>query len=119
MKRIVLLFGLIFSLAAVKANAGEMPTNAEKAHSQSLSMQKVLSLSEDQRAKVETVLLSKYEATDAVVNDINTDGAAKRAALENINKEKDAELAAIMTPDQYATFVKKREDARVRKEASR
>jgi hypothetical protein len=118
MKRIILLFGLIFSLVAVKANAGGAPTNAEKARSQSMSMQKVLTLSEEQRVKVEAVLLSKYVAIDAVINDVNTDGAAKQSAIQAINAQKDAELAAIMTPDQYATFVKKREDVRVRKETS-
>jgi hypothetical protein len=116
MKRVVLLFGLIFSLVAVNANAVEAPTNAVKARTQSLSMQKVLTLSDQQREKVEAVLLSKYDAIDAVINDINTDGAAKRAALEAINVQKDAELKTIMTPDQYALFLKKREEARVRKD---
>ncbi|MDQ3110241.1 MAG: hypothetical protein M3R17_10130 [Bacteroidota bacterium] len=119
MKRIILLFGLIFSLVAVKATAGETPTNEQKAHNQSLSMQKVLSLSAEQQVKVEAVLLSKYVATDAVINDVNTSGAEKLAALEVIKQNKDAELAAIMTPEQYALFVQKRDDVKARKEANK
>jgi hypothetical protein len=118
MKRIILLFGLIFSLVAVKANAGE-PTNEQKAHTRSLAMQKALTLSEEQRVKVEAVLLTKLIEVEAVNNDVNLDKAAKHTAIETLQKQKDAELAAIMTPEQYAAFLKKREDLRTRKETSR
>ncbi len=117
MKRIILLFGLIFSLVAVKANAGETPTNAQKAYSQSIGIQKMVSLTDDQRVKVEAVLLSKMVAIEAINGDLTKDGAAKLEAIEALKQTKDQELAAIMTPDQFALFTAKRAEMKTKKES--
>ena len=116
MKRIILLFGLIFSLDAVKANAGETPTNEQKAYKQSIGIQKIVSLSDEQRVKVEAVLLSKMVAIEAINGDLTKDGAAKLEAIEVLKKAKDQELAAIMTPDQFALFTAKRAEMKTKKE---
>ena len=108
MKRIILVFGLIFSLVSFKANAGT-PTNAEKAHNQTLKMTKVLSLSADQQTAVEALLLSKLNEVDAINADETKDGAAKEKALEQLKTERDARLAEILTPTQYSTYLHERE----------
>jgi hypothetical protein len=116
MKRIILLFGLIFSLVAVKANAGETPTNEQKAHNQAIGLQKLVSLSNEQTAKVEAVLLSKIVEIEAITNDASKDAAAKQSAIEGVKKAKDSELAAIMSPEQYSLFLNKRDEIKQRKD---
>lgn len=116
MKRIILLFGLIFSLVSVNAFAGETPTNEQKAHNQAIGIQKLVSLSNDQTVKVEAVLLSKIIAYDAILNDLTKDGAAKNEAIDALKKQKDQELAQIMTPEQYSMFVNKRDEIKARKD---
>ena len=119
MKRIILLFGLIFSLVAVTANAGEAPTNQEKAKSHALQMKKALSLTEEQTIKAEAIILSKLTETEAVINDLNLDGAGKTSALEAIRVKKDAEFQAVFTPAQYQEFLAKREQSKQRKEQTK
>lgn len=118
MKRIILLFGVIFSLIAVNANAGETPTNAVKAHEHAIAIQKAVSLNPEQVAKVEAVLLNKLDAHDAIINDQTKDGAAKTEALEALKVAKDKELSEIMTPDQFKLFIAKREEVKARKAKS-
>jgi hypothetical protein len=116
MKRIILLFGLIFSLVAVKANAGETPTNEQKAHNQALGIQKLVSLSNEQTVKVEAVLLSKIVEIETITNDVTKDAAAKQSAIDAVKKNKDSELAAIMSPEQFSMFVNKRDEIKQRKD---
>ncbi|CAN5870486.1 hypothetical protein BH11BAC7_BH11BAC7_13980 [soil metagenome] len=118
MKRIILLFGIIFSLVAVNVHAGETPTNAQKAHEQAIGIQKAVSLNPEQMAKVEVVLLNKLDAYDAIINDQNTNGAAKTEAIEALKVAKDKEFSEIMSTEQYNLFIAKREEAKARKAAS-
>ena len=114
MKRIILLFGLIFSLVAVKANAGETPTNEQKAHNQALRIHKMVTLSEDQIVKVEAAMLTKLNAIDAINNDVTKDGTAKQAAIDLVKRESDAKIKEILTPDQHTLLLRKREEAKTR-----
>lgn len=116
MKRIILLFGLIFSLVAVQAKAGETPTNEQKAHNQAIGIQKLVSLSAAQTAQVEAVLLSKIIELETITNDVSKDAAAKQAAIEVVKKQRDTELAAIMSPEQFSMFVNKRDEIKTRKD---
>jgi hypothetical protein len=114
MKRIILLFGLIFSLVAVKANAGEAPGNEQKAHRNATMMQKVLTLSDEQTVKVEAVLLKTFNEQDAIKSDPSKGTAAKQAANDALQNTKEQELKAIMTPDQFALYLQKQEERKTR-----
>lgn len=117
MKRIILLFGLIFSLVAVKANAGETPTNEQKAHNQAMAMQKMLTLSEDQTVKVEAVLLKKIVGIQTISAN-GKEAAVQQNEIQGVKDTTDKELAAILTPDQFALYLHKKEEAKTRKDVA-
>src|SRR4051812_2349586 len=108
MKQVILILGLIFSIATVKAQVAYSqatpvpPTNQEKAHSQALKMEKMLGLSSDQTVKVETVLFNKIEKISAITADASKTADVQQNEINAAKDAADKELAGIMTPDQYA-----------------
>ena len=110
MKRIILVFGLILSLVSFKATAAVVPTNAEKAQQQTAQMTKMLNLSADQQASVQTLLLNTLNKIDAVSADDTKDGRAKTQAIKEAKADRDAKLSQILTPDQYSTYIAKRNE---------
>jgi hypothetical protein len=116
MKRITLVFGLILTLVSFKATAGVVPTNEDKATQQTSQMIKMLSLSTDQATAVKTVLLSTLNSIDAITADATKDGSAKELAIKQAKEERDTKLSEILTPDQYATYVAKRDERKAGRE---
>ncbi|HET6990614.1 MAG TPA: hypothetical protein VFJ43_04785 [Bacteroidia bacterium] len=116
MKQAILILGLIFSFATVKAQVAnttttEQPTNQQKAHNQALKMQKMLTLSDDQTVKVEAVLLNKIEKISAITADASKTADVQQNEINGVKDASDKELAGIMTPDQYALYLHKKQEA--------
>ncbi len=116
MKRIILLFAVIFSMVSVQLKAEQTPTNQEKAHSQALVIKKIVSLSDEQQVKIEAVILSKLNELDVIHADASKDAATKMAASEALKTSRDIEFSQIMTPEQYAHYLHQREEIQTRKD---
>lgn len=114
MKRIFFFFFLLTASVAVNAQAPattqEAPkaTAEERAHSQTLRMQKILTLSTEQVAKVEQVILTRIKTIDALRADQTKTKDVKKAEVAAANATQDAELQKILTPEQYTKYVEQK-----------
>jgi hypothetical protein len=101
MKRILTL--ALFCLFLAPAFAQTSSEAAVKADKSTTKMQRMLSLSDDQKTKVHDILLARFTAVEAIkAGGSPADEQAKR--IEQVRNEKDAEIMAILTPDQIAKY---------------
>ena len=120
MKQFNLIIALLFSFAGAREQGAKTipQTNEQKAHTQALKMQKILTLSEDQTVKVEVVLLKRIEKIAAISNETETSGDVKQNEIQEAKDASEKELAAIFTPEQYTIFLRKKEEAKTSQENS-
>lgn len=116
MKRILLIFGLMLSFAAANAQAQTTePTQQEqRAHTQALKMQKMLTLTPEQTPQVEAVILKNIKAKEAVTQDASKSAEEQQKELEALKVQKDNELATIFTSEQLATYKLKKQQMEAR-----
>jgi|ERR1044071_2369712 hypothetical protein len=121
MKRILFLFVLLFSGAIAQAQTEQTTTPVspqEEAHSYAIRMQKMLGLTEDQVVNVEAVALAKYQAIAAVNADATKTQDQKNTEIENIKREKQKEILALLTPDQVTKYNEIREQRQERQQTT-
>jgi hypothetical protein len=97
----------------------ETASPQERAQKSAMRWKETLKLSEEQTAKVEGVIQSRIEAVEKVKADASMSEDAKKAAIEKIRAEKEAELKAILTPDQQKVFDAKKDEMEKRPEESK
>jgi len=85
----------------------------ERAKRQTEMMKENLSLTAAQEPKVSSINL-KYAKKMEDVRKIS-DTAAQRKTAQNMNKQKDGELKAVLTPDQFKTYLKMMEEFKARR----
>ena len=117
MKRIIAIFALILvgTFASAQQATTTTVTNAERAHSQAMKYQKMLTLTEQQTPQIEAILLAKFDAIDAVNADMNKTKEQKEADIAQINTDKENEILALLTAEQvirYNEVKSKREQRR-------
>lgn len=106
MKRILTL--ALFCLFLGSAFAQTTSQVEVKATKSTTKMQRMLSLSDDQKAKVHDILVARYTAVEAVkASGAPADDQTKR--IDQIRNEKDTEIMAILTPDQIAKYKQMRD----------
>lgn len=121
MKQVILIIGLLFSFAMVNAQVAytptvEKPTNEQKAHNQAMRMQKGLALTAEQTVKAEAIQLSRIQGVAAIKNDATKAENIKQSEIQAVNDAKDKELSEIMSAEQFATFVKNRNEIKARQQ---
>lgn len=115
MKRILLIFGLILSFAAANAQAQAEPTQQEqRAHTQAMKMQKMLTLTPEQTPQVEAVILKNIKAKEAVTQNASKPAEEQQKELDALKVQKDNELATIFTSEQLATYKLKKQQMEAR-----
>jgi Spy/CpxP family protein refolding chaperone len=85
----------------------------ERAKRQTEMMKDNLSLTAAQEPKVSAINL-KYAKKMEDVRKV-TDTAAQRKAIQSLNKQKDGELKAVLTPEQFKTYQKFMEEFKARR----
>ncbi|MCX6311435.1 MAG: hypothetical protein NT084_07325 [Bacteroidetes bacterium] len=117
MKHVILIIGLIFSFVTLEAQVKDTPadlrsTYPQTAHKQAVTMQKALSLSDAQTVKVESVLLSRLESNAAINLDATKAADVKQKEIQAVNDSKEKELAGILTAEQFALYLHKKQEAK-------
>jgi Spy/CpxP family protein refolding chaperone len=83
---------------------------AKKADQKASKMAKELGLNADQEAKVEQLMLARQQETAALKAKYGTDKTAGRADMKAAREKYNAQLKAILTPEQYAKFDKMKDE---------
>lgn len=112
MKRFFFLFLLIAASVAVKAQtATEAPkaTPEERAHTQTLRLQKLLTLTPEQFTQVEQIMLTRVKKVDAIKADQTKSKEEKKAAADVATAEQDKELEKVLTKEQYAKYIEQKQ----------
>jgi Spy/CpxP family protein refolding chaperone len=90
---------------AHKGKGGHGPKDpAKMADHKAGKMAKELGLNADQEAKVEQLLLARQQETQALKTKYAADKNAGRAEMKASHEKYQAQLKAILTPEQYAKF---------------
>jgi len=121
MKNLLLILAFAAVTCTAQAQEKERRSAQERAQLQTGRMTKDLGLTTMQASQVETINLKYAEQADAL-------RAERQAAKEKAPKEgkgkalaeaKDAELKAVLTPEQYATWQVKKEAMMAKQKAKR
>ncbi len=83
----------------------------EMAKRQTTQMKESLDLTEEQLTKVEALNLKYAEKMETLRDEAKADREATRNAMKPIREEKDAELKALLTTEQYEKLVTLRKDS--------
>jgi Spy/CpxP family protein refolding chaperone len=102
-------FQTVFSQTNV--NNPKNHTPEQKADMHVKKMTQDLNLTSDQVPKVKSIMVDKIQKMDALRTKYanSTDKKAMHQEMKTIRDQKEAELKAVLTPDQYAKHVQMRE----------
>jgi periplasmic protein CpxP/Spy len=106
---------VIFQAAFSQANANNKNKNRtpeQKADAHLKKMTQDLSLTSEQVPKVKAIVLDKIQKMDALKTKYanTTDKKAMHQEMKKIRDQKDTELKAVLTPEQYTKHVQMREE---------
>ena len=124
MKRLLFVFGLLIAGVTVQAQTAtattqqSQPTAKERAHNQALRMQKTLALSEAQTTQVEQVCLTSIQKIDAIKADASKSKEVKDQEIAQARNDKDAQIMAILTPEQVTKYKEMKAQRQQRKAAA-
>lgn len=112
MKKIFLMCCLVVGFAAAShAQGGRMRMSPAD---QAKNLQTALKLTDDQTAKIQSVLTVQASKMDSVRTAANGDRQSIMQAMGPIRQDSQAKIAAILTPEQAAAYKKYQEDMRAR-----
>ncbi|WCT10145.1 hypothetical protein [Mucilaginibacter jinjuensis] len=112
MKKIFLMCCLVVGFAAAShAQGGRMRMSPED---QAKSMQTQLKLTDDQTAKITSILTAQSTKMDSVRTAANGDRQAMMTGMQPIRQATQAKIATILTPEQAAAYKKMQDDMRAR-----
>ncbi|RZL15808.1 MAG: periplasmic heavy metal sensor [Pedobacter sp.] len=128
MKKLLIICGLLFSVVTF-ANAQDGQgqgrrggTPEERAKRQTEMLSEKLTLTADQKAKVQAIYLEQGPRMRKLRDSLGDDRTAVRAAMVKANEQNEAKIAAVLTDDQkkaFTAWVKERNEAmRKRMEAN-
>lgn len=124
MKRFFLFLCLLTASVAVNAQTPASTTEApkataeERAHTQTLRLQKILTLTTEQSPKVEQIILTRVKAVDAIKADASKTKEVKKAEVDAAVAIQDKELEKVLTPEQYTKYVEQKKMKQERQQAS-
>lgn len=119
MKRIFILFAFLLTTGfayAQQTQTAPTPSKEERAHTTTLRYQKLLTLTPEQTVQVEAIVLARINAVEAVEADVNKTPEQKQTEIAQIRKDKEAEIQAVLTPEQLAKYNQVKEDRKKRQE---
>ena len=120
MKKLLIICGMLFSIVTfAQAQDGQGQgrrggTPEERAKRQTEMLSEKLTLSADQKAKVQAIYLEQGPKMRKLRDSLGDDRAGFRAAMMKANQENEAKIAALLTDDQkkaYTAWIKERNEA--------
>lgn len=125
MKKLFLGLALAAGLIATTAHAqdarggGANITPEQRAERQTAMMTKRLGLSPDQVEKVKAINLKHAQDAQAVRDARKDEKGAQPGAMKDMKAEKDAELKAVLTPEQFTTWTQMEANMQERRQQRR
>jgi protein CpxP len=111
MKKILLMCCFLVGITAVsRAQGGQRMSPADRAK----QMQTQLKLSDEQTIKIATILQTQATKMDSVRTASNGDRDAMRAGMTPFRNATNAQIKAILSPDQQAAWQKMQDEQRAR-----
>jgi Spy/CpxP family protein refolding chaperone len=112
MKKIFLMCCLVVGFAAAShAQGGRMRMSPDE---QAKAMQTQLKLTDDQTAKITSILTAQSTKMDSVRTASNGDRQAMMTGMQPIRQATQAKIATVLTPEQAAAYKKMQDDMRAR-----
>ena len=111
MRKFLLMCCFLVGITAMCHAQGGMRMSADDRAKQ---MQTQLKLSDDQTAKITTILKTQQTKMDSVRTAANGDRDAMRSGMMPIRKSSNDQIKAILTPDQAAAYQKMMDDMRAK-----
>ncbi|MCD7971198.1 MAG: DUF4890 domain-containing protein [Candidatus Azobacteroides sp.] len=113
MKKLVMILVSVFTLSSVAfSQERTRPSAEDMAKKQTERMAEKLSLTNDQKAKIETINLKYAKQHEASRNSQKSEKDAMRAEMKKVKEAKDAELKAVLTDEQYTKYQQDRPEKR-------
>ena len=115
MKKLLVLSVMLvaaFSFATAQQGqrqGGQRQTAEERAKAQVERMEKLLTLTADQKTKIQAAELELAKKSDTLRQNSQGDREGMRTAMEEINKTRDTKYKAILTADQFKKYTADRE----------
>ena len=112
MKKFLLICCFLLGIAAVghAQGGGQRLSPADRAK----ALQTQLKLTDDQTAKITTILKTQQTKMDSVRTAANGDRDAMRSGMTPIRKSSNDQIKAILTPDQATAYQKMMDDMRAK-----
>jgi Spy/CpxP family protein refolding chaperone len=104
MKRIIFILTILISAVTANAQQSTATTPEQRAHTQALRVQKLVSASDEQTQKLEVIFLARANAINAITSDASKTDEQKKTEIAQVKADKDKEIAGVLTPDQYITY---------------
>ena len=108
-KLFVVTLMLLATITIATAQQRQGMTPEERAKTQTERLEKLLTLSADQKAKVHAIELEIGKEMQAQRQRTQGDRDAMRAAMEAVNKKRDAKYKEVLRADQFKKFVEDNE----------
>lgn len=110
MKNLLTLFLFVVTIGVAQGQNAQANPIRDRAHQQAVRMQKVVALTPEQTTKVEEIFFQRATAVEAVNNNAALTPEQKAAEVAKIKREKETELQAVLTPEQYQKYREMREE---------
>ena len=112
MRKILLMCCFLLGITAVsRAQGGGMRMSPEERAKQ---LQTQLKLTDDQTTKVTSIFKTQAAKRDSIRTAANGDRSAMRSAMMPLMQSTNAQIKALLTPEQAAAFQKMQDDMRAR-----
>jgi hypothetical protein len=94
-------------------------TPEERAKNQTSRLDSLVTLTADQKVKIEAINLDLFKKMDDTFRNAQNDRDKMRSKMEEINTERDKQYKAILTDEQYKKYLDNREQLRGRQGRNR
>lgn len=114
MKKVLLMCTLLFSIVtlaqAQQTEGRKMPSPEERAQRMTAQLEKKLSLTEDQKAKVNAVYMDQVAQMTKLREEAGEDKSGMRAKMVQMSADTDAKIEALLTAEQKTAFTAFKEE---------
>ncbi|MDR1172463.1 MAG: hypothetical protein LBL24_08430 [Bacteroidales bacterium] len=111
-KLFVLSIMLVASITLATAQQRQRQTAEERAKSQTARLDKLVTLTADQKTKIEAIDLDLAKQMDSKIQGNQGDRDAMRTAMQELDKTRDTKYKAVLTDEQFKKYSDDKEQRR-------
>ena len=118
-KLFVISIMLLATVSFAAAQQRQRQTPEESAKTQTERMEKLLSLTADQKAKIQAIDLDLAKQLNTQLQNNQGNREAMRSAMQDIDKKRDEKYKPVLTADQFKKYLDDKEERRKEMERRR